>query len=65
METISEWGKNLRDFKGSLLLGSQLSRRIVEMEICSFQPHFISNFPRGEGLSVSLIHDPTSCFICS
>ena len=62
---VGEWRKDLRDFKGSLLFGSWFPRGIVEMEICHFQPHLISNVPRGEALSISFLRDPTSSFMCN
>ena len=58
MEAVCEQRQHLRDLEGFLLLGSQFPRWIVEMEICCFQPHLISNFPRGKVLSVSFFHDP-------
>ena len=61
---VGEGGKHLRYFKGSLLFGSELPRGIVETEVCCFQPHLISNFPRGQDLSVSFPHDSASHFMC-
>ena len=61
---VDEGGKYLRYFKGSLLFGSELPGRIAETEVRCFQPHLISNFPRGEVLGVSFFHDPTGGFMC-
>ena len=47
---VREWEENLGNFKGALLFGSQLPGGIVEMEVYCFQPHLISNFPRGKFL---------------
>ena len=63
-EMVGEGGKHLRYFKGSLSFGSKLPRGIVEMEVHCFQPHLISNFPRGEVPSVLFFHDLMSCFMC-
>ena len=62
---VGEGGKHLRYFKGSLSFGSELSGGIVEAEVCCFQPHLISNFPRGEVPGVSFFHDLTGHFMCS
>ena len=35
------------------------------MEVCRFQPHLISNFPRGNVLSVLFFHDLLGSFMCS
>ena len=61
---VSEWGKHLRYFKGALLFGSQFPRGVVETQICCFQPHLVSNFPRGKVLGVSFFHDLASGFMC-
>ena len=61
---VSEWRKHLRDFEGSLLLGSQFPRGVVETEVGCFQPHLISNFPRGKVLSVLFPHDSAGSFMC-
>ena len=53
VEMVSEQGKHLRDFKGSLSFGSKFPKGIVEMKICHFQPHLISNFSGEKVLSVS------------
>ena len=45
METIGERQQNLGNLKGFLLFGSQLPKRVVEMEICSFQPDLLFDFP--------------------
>ena len=60
---VGEQGKHLRYFKGSLSFGSQFSRGIVEMKVHCFQPHLISNFPRGKVLSVSFPHDSAGSFM--
>ena len=65
METVGEGGKHLRYFEGSLSFGSELSGGIVETEVCCFQPHLISDFPRGEVPGVLFFHDPTGSFMCS
>ena len=63
-EMVGEGGKYLRYFKESLSFGSELPRGIVETEVCCFQPHIISNFPRGKVPSVSFSHDSASHFMC-
>ena len=61
---VGERGKHLRYFKGSLSFGGQFPRGVVEMKIGSFQPHLVSNFPRGKVPSVSLPHDSAGSFMC-
>ena len=61
---VGEQGKHLRYFKGSLSFWSQFPRGVVEMKIGCFQPHLISNFPRGKVLSVLFPHDLAGSFMC-
>ena len=64
METVGEQGKHLRYFEGSLSFGGQFPRGVVETKVGHFQPHLISNFPRGKVSGVLFSHDLAGSFMC-
>ena len=52
------------NFEGSHVFGCEFPRWIMKMEMSSFQPHLISNFPGYESVERSQSHEFPSRLVC-